>query len=351
MRKTVWGFLFLCGVLLCEGAELPVKVCADNPLINYCGRFTDDHQFAWTGCQIEIETDSTAICAGLELTGGQAAGITAVVDGQEQTLIIRSGQKDYAVAEGLSAGRHRIVLFKRNEASLGVVRFDGFRLTEGSQLFEVKKPERKILVIGDSITCAYGNEAKNPKEGNTVENQNGYMSYAAIAARELNAQLMMVCWSGRGMYRNRQIGNDTADTMPKMFTRILPFQDRPEWDSSRFIPDVVVINLGTNDSSTQGGKSPLDKAAFLGAYKEFIARIRTFAPDAKLILSVGPMNSKPVDSWLPELSAEMENSAVLIYKPFSGAEDIGGSWHPSVKKDREMAADLVAKIRLFTDWK
>ncbi len=332
-------------------AGQPVQVEPSRPEILYTGRFTDDYRFGWSGSRIETELEGASISAVLELTGGKTAGITAVVDGQEKVLIVRPGQKIYPLAEGLESGkRHRIVLFKRSEGSIGTVKFGGFQLPDGGGLFNVAAPERKMLVIGDSITCGYGNEAKTVEEGNSVENENGYMSYAAIAARELNAGLMMVCWSGRGMYRNRQVQNDTAETVPKIFDRTLPAEETPLWDHSRFIPDVVVINLGTNDMSTQGGKPPLSKEDYIAAYTAFIARIRSLAPHSKIILSIGPMAYEPASNWLPEIAAQFTDVTVLLYARPAGPEDRGGHWHPSVKKDKTMAVELVAEVKKMTGW-
>jgi lysophospholipase L1-like esterase len=356
MKKYIFkrAGLFLCIAMVSVrvAAELPVQMDPGHPAILYTGRFTDDYRFGWSGSRIETELEGSSISAVLELVSGKTAAITAVVDGQEKTLILNAGQKIYPLAEELEVGkRHRVVLFKRSEGSIGTVKFGGFLLPDGGELFKVAAPERRILVIGDSITCGYGNEAKTVEEGNTVENENGYRSYAAIAARDLNAGLMMICWSGRGMYRNRQVLNDTVDTIPKIFDRTLPAEAGLPWDHSRFIPDVVVINLGTNDMSTQGGKPPLGKDDYIAAYTAFLSRIRSLYPEAKIILSSGPMAYKPVSDWLPEIAAQFEGASTLLYAPLSGAEDRGGHWHPSVKKDKAMAAELTAHIKTRTDWK
>ena len=347
--------LFLFATLLvCVHATLglPVEIAPGHSAIRYVGRFTEDHQFGWTGSRIEIEFEGTAATGILELTAGKAATLTVVVDGNPTFLKIKQDQKIYPLAEGLATGqRHRIVLFKRSEGALGTVRFGGLRLSEGAQLFKPASPHRKILVVGDSITCGYGNEAASLEEGNTLENENGYMSYAAIAARNLNADIMMVCWSGRGMIRNYGAQGDTLETLPELFNRILPTQKMPEWNHSRFVPDVVVINLGTNDMNTSGGKTPLEKEPYIAAYKTFLARIRAFAPNAKTILSIGPMAIEPVSDWLQELAENDSNTSVLVYEKLGGTEDLGGHWHPSVKKDVKMAAELVAEIQKTTDWK
>jgi lysophospholipase L1-like esterase len=153
------------------------------------------------------------------------------------------------------------------------------------------------------------------------------------------------------MSRNRQVQNDTTDTIPKLFDRILPAEKDPQWDHGQFVPDVVVINLGTNDMSTQGGKPPLNTEDYIAAYTAFIARIRSVAPKSKIIISLGPMAYEPASDWLPEIAAQFNEVTVLLYARPAGAEDRGGHWHPSVKKDKAMAVELMAHIRTLTDWK
>lgn len=260
MKKLNILVLGMIIVSKCIATELPVKIEASHPSIHYTGRFTEDHRFGWSGSRIEIKTDAADAAGILELVSGASAGITVIVDGEEHFLKVEANRTVYPLASGLESGKHhRIVLFKRSEGSRGTVRFKGFQLSKNAQVFPPTIPNRKILVIGDSITCGYANEAASVNEGNTVENENGYMAYAPIAARKLNAELIMVCWSGRGMYRNRQKNNDTAETIPVLFDRTLPESQTPKWDHSRFIPNVVVINLGTNDKSTNGASPRFEK--------------------------------------------------------------------------------------------
>lgn len=352
---TKWNFLFLCTVFsLCVHATLglPLTIPPADSAIRYTGRFSEDYQFGWTGSQIELDFEGTAIDGVFALTEGPSAGLTVIVDGTPHFLKIIPEETSYVLAKGLSPDEHHhIAIFKRNEGGLGTVQFKNFHLSEGAKVFKPAELERKIMVIGDSITCGYGSEAATNEEGNTVENENGYMSYAAIAARSLNADIMMVCWSGRGIIRNYGAEGDKLEKMPELFNRTLPTQKTPEWDHSRFVPDVVVINLGTNDMNTTGDKPPLDKEAYMSAYKTFLARLKVFAPNAKFILSIGPMTFEPVSEWLPELATEDSTISVLTYEGFSGPEDIGGHWHPTVLKHTKMTTELAAEIQKTTGWK
>jgi hypothetical protein len=323
------------------------EIAPDHEALRYVGRFTEDYRFGWTGCSIDTVFQGTELIADLEVTKGTVAGLTVVVDGESRFVKLEAGRQSVKVfLGGESQTEHRITLFKRSEGALGEIKFHGFDASEDAVVSRPSDRELKMLVIGDSITCGYGNEAQHLSEGNTVENENGYKSYAPIAARALDADLMMFCWSGRGMFRNRQLNYDQATTIPKIFNQTLPQSRLPAWDHARYVPDVIVINLGTNDMSENNGqKPPLSKDGYIDAYKQFLTRLRGYWPDSKIVLSIGPMGNASVSHWLPEIAAEFTNTFVLIYSPFSGREDKAGNYHPSVKKDRSMAAELVAAVQ------
>lgn len=328
------------------------SIAPDHEAIRYTGRFTENYRFGWTGSLIETEFTGSNISAKLRLTEGQAAGLTIIVDGDVHYLKVTRGQELYSLAENLQPGSpHKIGIFKRSEGSIGTVQFLGFETSDDGTLSAVPASPRKMLVIGDSITCGYGNEAETIQEGNTVDNENGYMSYAAIAARELDADLMMVCWSGRGMFRNRSPRNDQVGTLPQLFEQTLPNNTEQRWDHAKFIPDAIIINLGTNDSADLNGKKePLNKDDFCQTYSAFIKHLRDISPKSDIFLCIGPMQSGEVSSWLPEIASEFENTQVLVFTPFAGKQDIGGHYHPSVLKDQKMADQLTAAIRPVLNW-
>jgi len=323
----------------------------ESPDIRYVGRFTNDFRFGWTGSMVETDFNGTEISAIMDLVQGQKAALTVVIDGEETFVPITSGQRIYPLASELPSGKmHHIALFKRSEGCTGTLRFGGFEASVDGSFASPLPRSRKILAIGDSITCGYGNEAATSKEGNTIENQNGYMSYAAIAARDLDADLMMVCWSGKGLYRNLDRTNDRVAALPDLFEQTLPMSKDETWNHHRFIPDVISINLGTNDMGRLGNKEPLKQEDYERAYAKFITRLRSFAPNAKIIISIGPMTNEPVATWLPKIAAQFKNVSVLIYPPYAERDESAGHGHPSVKKDLMMARRLEGQIREMTGW-
>ena len=342
--------LLICLMLMNPTMAKELQIKASNKNLRYIGRFTPDHEFAWTGSSIELEFEGEGVIAQFSYLGKKpSVAMTAILDGEEKVLFIKKGMNDYPVASGLSKGRHKLLLFRRSEASFGVLQFNGLKITDAGKLFKVVEPKRKIHVIGDSITCGYGNGTTDLKEGNTVENENGYMSYAAIAARSLKADIMMTSWSGRGMSRNGKGSYDALNTLPGIYDYILPENKEGSYGHKEYVPDVFVINLGTNDM--RKGREALSKDKFINAYTQFIEKLRAYAPKAKIVLSIGPMGTKPVSAWLPEIAKQFKDVEVLIFDAYKKQDEKGGHFHPTVKKDQLMAAQLVKKIQVLCKWK
>jgi hypothetical protein len=105
----------------------------------------------------------------------------------------------YALATGLPAGPHTVELVRRNEGNwIDPITFQGFRLEQTGRLLRLpRRTDRRILIVGDSISCGYGNEAQID-QGNPLDKENGYMTYGGIAARKLGARARTVAAATSG---------------------------------------------------------------------------------------------------------------------------------------------------------
>lgn len=331
-----------------------LSVPANDEHIQYVGRFSSDYTFSWTGSQIRCRFVGTSITAKLT-TGSKKIAMQVIVDGTPTKVVfVTPEEKSYVLAENLKPGEHTVELFQRTEAYFGQTRFHGFELSDNAKLLPVPVAKRRVMVLGDSITCAYGSEETDRNKGNTPENQNGYMSYAAITARQVDADIMMICWSGKGMYRNRGL-NDVAEqnTIPVLFDRVVPQRETPTWDMASYVPDVVIINLGTNDlyRGPNKEKSELTKDEYFSAYKKMIAKLRSAYPKVEIFACIGPMALKPISEWLPELDSEFEYVHAVAFPGYGDVqEDIGGHWHPANSKMQKMADQLTGEIKKVMKW-
>ncbi len=259
------------------------------------------------------------------------------------------------LAERLAPGEHVVQMIKRTEA--GVVgspaQFRKFRLSGGGTLLEPRRMKRKIEIVGDSISCAYGIEAKNEREHFSPGTENDYLSYGAITARAMDAEYVCIAWSGRKMWPD--------NTMPEIYDLSLPTERGSQWDFSSWQPDVVLINLGTNDFH----EIP-DEKGWTAAYEAFIRHLRANYPKTVIYLASGTMMS---DDWPPKIKAlsvlnryleEIQSDLkaqgetqirIIHFGTQDGAKDgLGGDWHPSITTHQKMAAKFEAALTADPGW-
>ncbi|HUT57393.1 MAG TPA: SGNH/GDSL hydrolase family protein [Phycisphaerae bacterium] len=385
-HQRVWAFaagILATAVVLApaawaaDSAALPVAVEPNSPQIRYVGRFdwrdAAGPRFEWSGCQIRFRFSGTAVNALLKDSasgGSHPAGgsrnnyFNVLIDGGEpKVLALEKGRTVYRLADGLADGEHTVTLFRRTEPLFGAVQFMGLQLEAGKSLKPLPPaPKRLIEFIGDSITCGYGNEGKDPKDPFRQQTENNYLAYGAITARSFGADYVCLAWSGQGVYRDR--GEKTDNVLPVLYGRALPSDRVSKWDPNGYHPDVVVINLCTNDFA----KSIPPKDEFLKAYRGLIATIRKHhGKDVHVFAAVGPMmyDGMPrgqgggltaIRGWLTEMAAEYDKAGdkKVHYFEFDRqdhANGLGSSYHPSLKTHRIMAAKLTGAITEKVGWK
>src|ERR1019366_7875321 len=135
------------------------------------------------------------------------------------------------------------------------------------------------MFIGDSLTCGEYNERFPNEFDSTPRSTNAARSYGMVLARWLGAQVHLISYGGRGITRDWS-GKTDVNTLPVFFPRTLPDKDGSPWDHSRYVPDVIVINDGTD---FDGG--PLDLARFTDAYEAFVVQVRSAHPAAFILLT------------------------------------------------------------------
>src|SRR5690606_51469 len=139
-------------------------------------------------------------------------------------------------------------------------------LEDGDLLEPPSSSGPRLLVIGDSITAAYGNAGDGPFCGFTPATEDGWRSYANLSARSFGGEAIITAFSGKGVYRNRSESDPW--TMPLLFDRLDVF-DANSHDSFGAV-DAIVVSLGTNDFAS--GNPP--REPFVDAYSAFVEDLR-----------------------------------------------------------------------------
>lgn len=349
------------GICLNVSAQVEGKsfAPANDSCFVYIGRISrtipDAVRFTYPGVSICADFEGTS----LSMKTNPGCGAFMVEIDTLQPYRIQVGKNDSIVplAKGLPAGIHRVKLMYVVEGYELKPEFYGFYLDEGCRLVKMSGlPVRRIEFIGDSMTCGYGVESENPKDPFTYETENHYYTYAAETVRALQAQHLVVARSGIGVYRNYNgplEGNQ--DCMPAMYEQTLFMNPEETWNHSLFVPDVVCVNLGTNDVSTKG----CDKIRLQRAYRDFVEYLRRIYPETRIVLLTGSMlNGKglaTVKEALDAVAAERRSQGDLnIYRfdmsPQTGSLGYGASYHPSRRQHQKMALELTVYLKELMDW-
>lgn len=325
--------------------------------IHFLGRFDLSNpqapSFAWPGSAIVTRFSGTGLDVSLHDDGSNFFAVS--IDDGAPTVLATSGAKDtYTLAQGLPDGEHDAVLFRRTESFAGIVHFHGFTAAGGKPLIPTPAPfKRHLELIGDSITCGYGNEGIGPNCPFTRDTENAWLAYGAITARALEAEPHVIAYSGKGAYRDG--AGNTGNQMPAMYERTFADDNTSTWDFSTWKADVVVVNLGTNDFGVGDPGQP-----YVEAYTGLIKQIRGHYPEAHILCAVGSMltdakRSKDIEYVKGVVSAASASgdkrvSFVDLGVQDGGTDGFGCDYHPSVKTDQLMADKLTAAIKAVAGW-
>ncbi len=335
-----------------EAAPLAYTVLPSDPRLRYEGRFdlrdAAGPRCAWPASTVTLRVGGTGL--NVRLGNSSSDKYQVVLDGKPSAVLVtRGGTHLYNVFRAPMSGLHTLTLVKRTESFFGTTQFLGFQIARGGRLLPPPPlPARRLEVIGDSISCGYGNEAKDQHERFTSATENAYLSYGAVAARTVGAESVCVAWSGRTMW--------PKNTMGEVYDKTLPLDPGSRWDFARWTPDVVVVNLSTNDWA---GGTP-DRAGWTAGYEAFLARVRGNYPRAAIYCATSPMMggdpAAVAKSYLTQIVAD-ENTAgdknvkLLVFETQNGGKNgFGADWHPSVKTDALMADKLAATLAADLGW-
>ena len=287
--------------------------------------------------------------------------LNVYIDGEftpSQTICLDKATQTVTLAADLPAGEHTVEVRKRNEAAYGGSSTIGVKdLTVAGELLDPPAaPTRRIEVIGDSITSGFGNlDPTGDHPMFTTELEEGTMTYAVLAAKQLGANASIVSRSGIGFCR----GADKTDSIYTYYdkTASLPGKTGNDaaWDFAANPSDVVVINLGTNDNGATIDQKPIPAATMTAEAVAFLRLVREKNPNAIIIWTYGLMGNgarAALEAAVKTLADEGDTK--VFYLPLEDrvttTEGVGTHGHPSMQTDINRSAALANFIAEKTGW-
>jgi lysophospholipase L1-like esterase len=250
-----------------------------------------------------------------------------------------------------SPGRHRVELVHRTETWLGVVAVAGFS-TDGSFAAPAPLPARRMLVLGDSVTCGADMErgsGDKPGDKNDPAWWNARVSYGMLAARALQARVQLVCYGGRGLVRSWNGRSDELQ-LPAFYELAIADAAQPVgWRQADDDPDLVLVAIGTNDFTT----GIPEREAYVAAYEAFVRTLLKHHAHARIALTEGAIldgeKKAALRAYLHAVVARIGSARVRAIPSAHHPGDAIDA-HPTTPQHAAMADELVPQLRKLMDW-
>lgn len=324
----------------------------------YCALSGTGAEFSFTGtkCTVDISGDSTAMNAS---AADNQARVGIYVNGERVIDdMVDNLRESYDVFSSDTPQDVTVSIVKLSESPMSTLAIDSIKVT-GSVIKPTTDKDVLIEFVGDSITCGYGSDDPVKENHFSTKTEDVTKAYAYKTAKTLDADYSMVSFSGYGIISGYSDGNKKVSnqTVPQYYTK-LGFSWSPngsfvpaniDWDFSGRQPDVVVINLGTNDDSYTKSETERQEE-YAAEYVNFLKTVREKNPDAKILCTLGVMGDRLfeyVQKAADDYSAETGDKNIYTMKFDVQSPDDGYSadWHPSVTTHDKAAAKLSEEIR------
>ncbi len=350
--------------------ELTQKTfAADSQHVKMLGRTYSEDGILWLALSASgVEFTMKGTSASVTLAGDSSisteenrARFAAYVDGkrvademiveQEQTVEIFTSEEEKEVT---------VTLIKLSEAAQSTVGIKSINVTSVGDIAPTAEKALKIEFIGDSITCGYGVDDEDRNHHFSTATEDATKAYAYKTAQLLDADYSLVSYSGHGIVsgyttQGKKVAAQQVPNMYEQFARSYGSYNGfsvsgVDWDFSQFVPDFVVINLGTNDASYTGKDETLIRE-YIDGYVKFLGKVRSDNPNAHIICALGVMGQdlcNAVETAVSEYSGQSGDTNVSAFRlsmQDGNKNGYAADWHPTAASHDIAAAEMAAEIK------
>ena len=307
-------------------------------------------------CEISLKGDRTADKGG---DREHRAWFEIRVDGKTVCRDeMNTPYKTVIAFENIQPGDHEIRLIKLTESTsslLGILDVE----SDGT-ILPVKMPDKKLLVIGDSITCGYGVNGDLTQQFMTAT-EDATSAYGWLTAQELGMDVQLVSFSGFGIISGYTENGEINDLclVPTYYGKCglngHAFPDGTQaqdqlWDFDRYDADWIIVNLGTNDLS-YCLEDTKKKERYRDEYARFLKTIRSHDPKANILCILGIMGTglnAYMSDAVRKYSLETGDQKIRVLElaeQDQQTDGVGTNWHPSRVTQKKLADRVSRAIR------
>lgn len=302
-------------------------------------------KFTWPGSAIEFRFEGTK--AAINIASQMQVRFEVKVDGTTNNLWVESGSRSYVLASNLASGTHTLRLTRVNESTAGVTSFISDLQVDGKLLTPPAAPQKRLLVIGDSITAGYGVEGTNEKCHYTLDTSNQQLTYAALAANTLGADLHAIAWSGIGAWRSYGEKTTTNPTILTRYPRALADDATSIWNPTQYTPDAILINIGTNDY-WDGAVTDNYRLAVA----DLISKVQNDYGGKPIYLIVSPMLTNKIHDSQKQVLTTLATAKIKVLDlgENNGSEGFGCDYHPNSITHARLGKVLEKTLKADLNW-
>nr|WP_275440375.1 SGNH/GDSL hydrolase family protein [Paenibacillus sp. ACRRY] len=336
----------------------------------------------WTGSAIELRVTGSELWVEVESDYDiYEPWISILINGVPVSRqMVTAGRYWICVFRGMSEGTVKNVRIVKDVQAMSadpgcLLQFYALK-SDGAFLPMEEKPY-KIEFIGDSITSGEGAIGARAEEDWIPMWFSAIHNYTYMTAEAMNADYRVVSQSGWGVLTSWD--NNPNNNIPDYYEQVcgllagennqaLGAGDQHDFESWQ--PDVVVINLGSNDGGafqTPEWRDPVtgkvhkqrlnddgsyheeDLTAFENAVDRFLVKLRKNNPKAQLVWAYGMLGSpmmpaiyRAVDRYTKRTGDRMVS---ILQLPDTTEETIGARTHPGELSHRRAAETLAEYLQ------
>ncbi len=345
------------------------RLLPNNPAIRTMGRIDDEDPlrpvwiFPYTQASFCFTGTSLRIALGIRSMDfiRSFLNLGVCLDGRRIVVPLPPDENEpvITIAQGLPDIQHEVTIYKRQDGNQYLTIL-GFDIDDGAAVLPPTqpRPNRRIEVYGDSVSCGERNEAicyagRNDPDVELYGYSDSWMSYAALTARHLGAELHNVSQGGVALLDGSgwfPYPSQDYMGMTHVWDRLEyhpAFSSSKHWNFKRYTPHVVIVAIGQNDSHPfDAMKNDYDGSQarrWRTSYSAFLDKLRGVYPHAHIVCTTTVMSHDSAwDKAIDEIVASYNDPKVTRFLYTRNGSATSG--HPRLGEHQEMARELTAYL-------
>lgn len=252
-----------------------------------------------------------------------------------RAFCLTGGQQRVAIVEGLPYGNHTVTCLKMSEpydamTSVILMETDGKFVARDVEYDAGNFKFMFVCASGGSGHGSLGYTENGGSMGRNTSNSSSLHAFNYLTARMFGADVQFVANSGWGVSypKNKSILDVLDYSGITTSNNVSGAQATGRWDYQQWIPDVIIFNIGGNDTTANG----FDKATYQNEVVQLVKKLHELYPKAYMIWTHTNSNAgKYAVSALSDAGILKEEYITVAIIPKVGADGTeGANGHNSI---------------------